>query len=199
MITIIDYGLGNLTSVANALKKLSIACQISDSAELIQQSSGLILPGVGAANEAMKNLKARKLDQLITNQVAVGKPLLGICLGMQLLFTRSDEGNTTCLNVIKGKVEKLKTKLKVPQIGWNQVNTSSKSRLLKEIRNKSYFYFVHSYYCDPKDKQVAISETEYEIKFCSAVERNNVYGVQFHPEKSSEAGLKILKNFRNLL
>ena len=96
------------------MKKLSIACQISDSAELIQQSSGLILPGVGAANEAMKNLKARKLDQLITNQVAVGKPLLGICLGMQLLFTRSDEGNTTCLNVIKGKVEKLKTKLKVP-------------------------------------------------------------------------------------
>lgn len=198
MITIIDYGLGNLTSVANALNKLSIPCRISDKSEDIQSSSTLILPGVGAAGEGMKNLKARKLDQVIIEQVATGKPMLGICLGMQLLFTLSDEGKVECLDVLKGKVRKFETDLKVPQIGWNQVKARSDSKLLRGVENDSYFYFVHSYYCDPDDKSVITGTTEYGQAFCSVLEAKNVFGVQFHPEKSGEAGLQLLRNFGSL-
>lgn len=199
MITVIDYGLGNLTSVANALKKLSIPCRISNKHEDIQASSALILPGVGAAGEGMKNLKERKLDQTIIEQIATGKPLLGICLGMQLLFTLSDESKVGCLNVLKGKVRKFETDLKVPQIGWNQVKASSDSKLLRGVENDSYFYFVHSYFCDPYDKSVVTGRTEYGQEFCSVLEAKNVFGVQFHPEKSGEAGLQILRNFRSLI
>lgn len=199
MIVIIDYGLGNLTSVANALNKLSIPCQISDNAEVIRQSSGLILPGVGAAGEGMKNLKARKLDKEIVKQVAQGKPLLGICLGMQLLFSSSEEGNVDCLNVVEGKVKKFETKLKVPQIGWNQVKVDSQSKLLEGIKDESYFYFVHSYFCDPQNKAITTGTTNYDQDFCSVLEINNVLGVQFHPEKSGEAGLKLLQNFGKLI
>jgi len=199
MITIIDYGLGNLTSVANALKKLSIPCQISDRSKDISTASALILPGVGAAGEGMKNLKAKGLDKIIIAQASAGKPLLGICLGMQLLFTESDEGNTPCLNLIKGKVKKFQTNLKVPQIGWNQVSTSSKSQLLKDIDNESYFYFVHSYYCDPTDKTITTGTTEYDQIFCTVLETDNIFGVQFHPEKSGEAGLQLLQNFEKLI
>lgn len=199
MIVIIDYGLGNLTSVANALNKLSIPCQISDDAEVIRQSSALILPGVGAAGEGMKNLKARKLDKEIIKQVAQGKPLLGICLGMQLLFSSSEEGNVDCLNVVEGKVKKFETKLKVPQIGWNQVKVDSQSKLLEGIKDESYFYFVHSYFCDPQNKAITTGTTNYDQDFCSVLEINNVLGVQFHPEKSGEAGLKLLQNFGKLI
>lgn len=199
MITIIDYGLGNLTSVANALNQLSIPYRISDKSEDIQSSSALIFPGVGAAGEGMKNLKGRRLDQVIIDQVANGKPLLGICLGMQLLFSSSDEGNVGCLNIIKGKVKKFETKLKVPQIGWNQVNAGSKSKLLKGIGDENYFYFVHSYYCEPEDKQVITGTTNYDQTFCSVLEANNVFGVQFHPEKSGEAGLQLLQNFKDFI
>lgn len=199
MITIIDYGLGNLTSVANALKKLSIPCRISDMSEDISTASGLILPGVGAAGEGMKNLKARKLDKEIVKQVAQGKPLLGICLGMQLLFSSSEEGNVDCLNVVEGKVKKFETKLKVPQIGWNQVKADSQSELLEGIKDESYFYFVHSYFCDPQNKAITTGTTNYDQDFCSVLEINNVLGVQFHPEKSGEAGLKLLQNFGKLI
>ena len=199
MITIIDYGLGNLTSVANALNQLSIPCRISNKREDIQSSSALILPGVGAAGEGMKNLKERKLDQTIIEQIATGKPLLGICLGMQLLFTLSNEGKVGCLNVLKGKVRKFETDLKVPQIGWNQVKASSDSKLLRGVENDSYFYFVHSYCCDPDDKSVVTGTTEYGQSFCSVLEAKNVFGVQFHPEKSGDAGLQLLRNFRSLI
>lgn len=199
MITIIDYGLGNLTSVANALNRLAIPYRISDKGEDIQSSSAMILPGVGAAGEGMKNLKKRKLDQVIIDQVAMGKPLLGICLGMQLLFSSSDEGNVGCLNIIKGKVNRFETKLKVPQVGWNQVKADSQSKLLKGIGDENYFYFVHSYYCEPEDKQVITGTTDYSQTFCSVLEAKNVFGVQFHPEKSGEAGLQVLQNFRDLI
>lgn len=199
MITIIDYGLGNLTSVANALKKLSIPYQISNKSEDISAASALILPGVGAASEGMKNLKAKGLDKLIVAQVMAGKPLLGICLGMQLLFTKSEEGNVGCLNLIKGEVKKFQTKLKVPQIGWNQVKINSKSRLFRGIKDNSYFYFVHSYCCEPTDKNIITGMTEYEQTFCSVLESSNIYGVQFHPEKSGEIGLKLLQNFNKII
>jgi len=199
MITIIDYGLGNLTSVANALNRLSIPYRISDKGEDIQSSSALILPGVGAAGEGMKNLNKRKLDQVIIDQVAMGKPLLGICLGMQLLFSSSDEGNVACLNIIQGKVKRFETKLKVPQIGWNQVKADSQSKLLKGISEENYFYFVHSYYCEPENKQVITGTTDYGQTFCSVLEAKNVFGVQFHPEKSGAAGLQMLQNFKDLI
>lgn len=199
MITIIDYGLGNLTSVANALNKLSIPCNISGDAEIIRSSAAFILPGVGTAGEGIKNLKARKLDKVILDQVSAGKPLLGICLGMQLLLTMSDEGNVSCLNVVKGKVKKFESDLKVPQIGWNQVEVESNSKLLKKIDNQSYFYFVHSYYCEPKNEQVIVGTTEYGLTFCSVLEAQNVFGVQFHPEKSGDTGLQLLQNFGSLI
>src|SRR5258708_916483 len=150
MIVIIDYGIGNLASVLNALKTLKIPAKISSNALDIQTATALILPGVGAAAEGMKNLKNKKLDKQLKQAVKKGTPLLGICLGMQLLFSFSEEGNVDCLNIIDGKVKVFQTKLsvKVPQIGWNQVEKNTNSRLLKGIKNKSYFYFVNSYYCN---------------------------------------------------
>lgn len=198
MIFVIDYGLGNLGSVKNALDKLEIDSVISSSPQDIQAGLGLILPGVGSASEGMKNLSKSGLDKVIRKQIEKKIPLLGICLGMQLLCTSSEEGNVKCLNVINGKVKKFKADLKVPQIGWNQVRLKQ-SKLFMSIKNDSYFYFVHSYYCQPKDTQVKIGITDYGTPFCSAFEKQNVFGVQFHPEKSGENGLKLLNNFKNIV
>lgn len=198
MIVIIDYGLGNLASVANALTKLEIPFKISSQIDDLRAATALILPGVGAAAFGMKNLRERKLDAEIKEQVVLGKPLLGICLGMQLLFSSSDEGNVACLDLVKGRVKKFETNLKVPQMGWNRV-MGGDSRLLKDIKNESYFYFVHSYYCDPSDRKVVAGKTNYDQDFCSVLEAKNVYGVQFHPEKSGAAGLKLLRNFWELV
>jgi len=195
MITIIDYGLGNLGSVANVLSKLSIPYQISAEIEAIQQASVLILPGVGAAGEGMKNLKRKGLDKLILEQVKKGTPILGICLGMQLLLSASDEGNVACLNLVKGRVKKFVTNLKVPQIGWNEVQAKPKSKLLNGLNKNTYFYFVNSYYCDLENKDVITGVTSYGQDFCSVLEIKNIYGVQFHPEKSGKMGLKLIKNF----
>lgn len=198
MIVIIDYGLGNLGSVKNALDKLGIDSMVSKSVDEIKKADGLILPGVGFASEGMKNLRMRRLDDLIRRQIEMKKPLLGICLGMQLLFSSSEEGNVKCLNVIEGRVKKFESDLKVPQIGWNQMRQTS-SKLFSGIKTDNYFYFVHSYYCQPKDKQVEIGITDYGITFCSAFEKQNVFGVQFHPEKSGENGLRLLNNFKDIV
>jgi len=194
MITIIDYGLGNLASVANALSKLKIPFEISSDVNVLKNAKVLILPGVGAAGQGMENLKERGIDQVIIEQAKKGIPILGICLGMQLLFSSSEEGNVNCLGLVEGKVKKFVTDLKVPQIGWNQVE-SEDSILLKEIKNNSYFYFINSFYCEPEDRSIAKGITDYESKFCSVLEKNNLYGVQFHPEKSGDVGLQLLKNF----
>ncbi len=199
MITIIDYGLGNLGSVKNALDKLGVTSLISKSAFDLKRASGLILPGVGSAGEGMKNIESRKLDLLIKEQAKKGKPILGICLGMQLFMSRSEEGNCDCLAVIKGNVQKFKTKLKVPQIGWNAVDVKNDTKLFKGIPRNSYFYFVHSYYCSPAAKKSIVGETDYGTVFCSAIRKDNIYGVQFHPEKSGENGLRLLKNFINIV
>ena len=195
MITIIDYGIGNIGSVANALSTLGIPYKISGDPVVLIQSQALILPGVGAAGVGMKNLKERKLDEVIKQKIAVGIPFLGICLGMQLLFEWSEEGNVNCLGLTDGVVKKFTSSLKVPQIGWNQVEMKSDSILLKGIKNNSYFYFVNSYYCEPREENAIKGLTDYGIKFCSVVEKNNFYGVQFHPEKSGDSGLQLLKNF----
>lgn len=197
LIVIIDYEIGNLASVKNALDALGIANQLTNNASLIQKADALILPGVGAAQEGMKNLKKRKLDTVIRNEIQRGKPFLGICLGMQLLFTESEEGNTKCLGIIDGKVKKFKTELKIPQIGWNQVKIKE-NILFKNIPDKSYFYFVHSYYCEPENKNYSIATTAYGDEFCSVLQKDNIFATQFHPEKSSDMGLQFLKNFTEI-
>lgn len=199
MIIIIDYGLGNLGSVKNALDKIGVDSQISRSASDIEKADGLILPGVGAAGEGMKNLKSYKLDTIVAQEVAKGKPILGICLGMQLLMSTSEEGNVDCLNIVKGKVKKFIIPFKVPQIGWNVVNSKKNKKIFVGIPENSYFYFVHSYYCLPANAKTIIGKTTYEIQFCSVMQKDNVYGVQFHPEKSGSNGLLLLKNFANIV
>ncbi len=206
MITIIDYGLGNLASVVNALKKLGIPFEISREVDVIKNAKVLILPGVGAAGQGMENLKAGQMDKVIIEQNKKGTPILGICLGMQLLFSSSEEGNVNCLGLIEGDVKKFSTGLKVPQIGWNQLryqNSNIKDqkqklkikKLFNKINDYSYFYFVNSYYCGPDDKSIIAAATDYGGEFCSVVIKNNIIGVQFHPEKSGGTGLQLLKNF----
>lgn len=195
MITIIDYGLGNLASVANALNKLEIPFEISSDIDVLKNAKVLILPGVGAAGQGMKNLRERGIDKVIIEQAKRGIPILGICLGMQLLLSSSEEGDVNCLGLVEGEVREFGTSLKVPQIGWNQIESKNDSILLNGIKNNSYFYFVNSYYCDPEDESIAKGITDYESEFCSVLEKNNLYGVQFHPEKSGDVGLQLLKNF----
>ena len=196
MIGIIDYKLGNLTSVKNALDKLGVPSFITDDSLKLQDASGLILPGVGAAGTGMKNLKAKKLDQLIIEEIKKGKPFLGICLGMQLLFEKGNEGEEVYgLGILDGTVERFQD-LKVPHMGWNQVKCStSDSALFAGIPDSSNFYFCHSYYVKPKYPQDVAAQTDYGIKFVSSITRQNVFGVQFHPEKSQTLGLSVLKNF----
>lgn len=194
MIAIIDYGLGNLASVKNALDKLGIPNRISSSSKVLKKAKALILPGVGAAGQGMKNLKKNGLDKLIIDEIKKGKPFLGICLGMQLLFERSEEGNVDCLGILKGTVKKFKKMKKIPQIGWNQIEIQQKSNLFSGIPDNSYFYFVNSFYCLPKEK-ITIGLTNYGETFVSVVERKNIIGVQFHPEKSGKAGFQLLENF----
>jgi glutamine amidotransferase len=196
-LSIINYGMGNLHSVIKSIQHLGIAAKLTDKRIDIENSCGIVLPGVGAFRDAIKELRKRNLISLLKNQVKEGKPILGICLGMQLLFSESYEfGKYYGFNFIKGKVIRFKTKLKVPHIGWNQVEICKKSRLLSGIKNKSYFYFVHSYYCVPEDKNVVLTKTKYgNIIFASGIADKNVFGFQFHPEKSGEIALKIYKNF----
>ncbi len=195
MITVIDYGLGNLASVANALEKLEIPYQVSGDIKVLKNAKILILPGVGAAGQGMKNLKNRGMDQVIIERAKKDTPILGICLGMQLLFSSSKEGNVNCLGLLEGVVRRFNASLKVPQIGWNQVESKNDSKLLKKVGNNNYFYFVNSFYCDSKEKSSIKGVTDYEVKFCSVVEKGNLYGVQFHPEKSGDVGLQLLKDF----
>lgn len=196
MIGIIDYGLGNLTSVKNALDKIDVPSFISDDPLKLKNSTGLILPGVGAAGAGMKNLKAKKLDKFLIEEIKKGKPFLGTCLGMQLLFDFSEEDNTKCLGIIPGKVKKYAGNLKIPQMGWNNVfKKNNRSKLLKNIKNQSYFYFVNSFYCIPKEKEIISGVTDYGGEFCSVVEKGNIFATQFHSEKSGDLGLKLLRNF----
>lgn len=195
MIVIIDYGIGNLASVKNALDKLGAKNVISSDPEIIKMAKALILPGVGAAGQGMRNLKKQGLDKIIIDEINKGKPFLGICLGMQLLFEKSEEGDVKCLGIIEGSVKKFKIERKVPQIGWNQIDIMKDSPFFKDINDKDYFYFVNSFYCLPKDKEVVAGITTYGETFSSIVQKDNVIGVQFHPERSGKAGFQLLENF----
>jgi len=196
MIQVIDYGLGNITSVARALQKIGAEVVISSSPGLIFESSGIVLPGVGAFKKAMLNLEKLGLIKPIKDYLLKGKNYLGICLGLQVLFTESHEhGVTKGFGVIEGSVEKLPFNVKIPHMGWNNVTIADGNETFKGVEDNSYFYFDHSYIAVPVQKKVISGVTEYGSRFASAVEYGNVWGVQFHPEKSGDKGLRILENF----
>lgn len=196
MIAIVDYGMGNIMSVQKALQKLGAETILTNNTETISKSNKLILPGVGAFGDAIKGLKAYNLENVIRNFIKSNKPFLGICLGLQILFEKSEESpDILGLGIFKGAVVKFKTKLKVPLMGWNSIKILKSSPILKGIKNNSYVYFVHSYYVKPKDKNIILTLTNYDKDFVSMIWKDNIYACQFHPEKSQKVGLKILENF----
>jgi glutamine amidotransferase len=197
-ITIIDCAISNLRSVQKAFEKVGVSAEVSEDRRVIEKAEKLVLPGVGAFGQAMENLSKDGLDESIRRHAKAGKPLIGICLGMQLLFSESEElGRHRGLDLLRGKVRRFPTTVKVPHVGWNQARIRKASPLLKGINGESYFYFVHSYYLEPEE-DVALTTTDYGIDFPSAVQKDNIFGIQFHPEKSQEKGLTILKNFAEL-
>lgn len=200
-VAILNYNIGNLASVQNALQMLeNVSIDIVHDADLIASYDKVILPGVGAFENAMKHLIASNMNEAIDLFVKSGKQILGICLGMQLLFDKSYEfGEHLGLGLISGEVVKFRdSTLKIPHIGWNTIDIKQDSRLLKGIANNEYFYFVHSYYVKAKYKENILAMCNYGEDFCAIVQKDNVFGIQPHPEKSSNAGLKILNNFINL-
>ncbi len=198
VIAIIDYGEGNLGSVEKALKHVGCEVQITSSPAALEQADGVVLPGVGAFDDCIKGLEKSGLVEPIKQIIAGGKPFLGICLGLQVLFAGSEEGEKAGLGVLTGRVVRFRHELKIPQIGWNQIAKVQDAPHLQDIESGSWVYFVHSYYVEPEDESIIATTTEYGIEFCSSVWRDNVFACQFHPEKSQAAGLKILDNFRKL-
>ncbi|GAA0452395.1 imidazole glycerol phosphate synthase subunit HisH [Alkalibacillus silvisoli] len=203
MIAIIDYGAGNLRNVQHALSLLGIECKITDQPFDLQSASGIVLPGVGAFGEAIGRLGEAGFIDEIKSQVSQGKPLLGICLGMQLLFERSFEhGEHEGLGLIKGDVVRFNHDLKIPHMGWNQLNLHKQycdSTINQEIQMGDYVYFVHSYYAKPKYEEDILHETDYGFSFTSAVKRGHIIGMQYHPEKSGRVGMQLLKNFKEMM
>lgn len=190
-IVIIDYGAGNLKSIANMLKYVNADFKISSDAFDIKNAKKLIFPGQGHFSQAVNNLEKKGLIDVIKNQISEGKPFLGICLGLQVLFEKSEEApEASGLGILKGTVKKY-TKGKIPQIGWNKIKTTENNSFLIN----DYFYFVNSYYVCPEDKNVISSTTNYHIDFCSSIEKDNLIAVQFHPEKSAKAGLSFFKSW----
>lgn len=196
MIAIINYGMGNLLSVQKGLERVGFPARVVDTPDDVAAARGVVLPGVGAFADAMRNLKARGLDRAVLDALAGGKPFLGICLGLQLLFEASEEwGHTAGLGIFKGYVRRLPGEVKVPHMGWNQVFLTAPSPLFEGIADGSRFYFVHSYYVEPVERSIVLGETEYGVRFAAAVGRDRIFGIQFHPEKSAREGLRVLANF----
>lgn len=202
MIAIIDYGSGNLRSVARAIEKAGQSPMITSERETILNSHGVVLPGVGAFGDCMESLKSKGLDEVVSRCVEMGKPFLGICLGYQLLFEESEEhqsseADVAGLGIFKGRVIKFPSDLglKVPHIGWNSLTFSKPSPYFEGLPDAPYFYFVHSYYVDVGDRSLVAARANYGIDFDAAIARDNILAVQFHPEKSGETGLTVVRNF----
>jgi glutamine amidotransferase len=200
MIAIVDYGVGNLRSVQKALERVGATAVVSGEPATLDAAQAVVLPGVGAFGDGMANLQARQLVAPVLRQVAAGKPLLGICLGMQLLFDESEEmGRHPGLGLLPGQVVRFADNgLKVPHVGWNRLRIQE-SRLLAGIDDGAYAYFVHSYYVRPEQPGYVLATTEYGVEFAVVVGQGSIWGVQFHPEKSQEVGLQILANFVRLV
>jgi imidazole glycerol-phosphate synthase subunit HisH len=193
---IIDYGVGNLRSVEKAFAAVGCDAVVSADEEILQTVDRLVLPGVGAFGACMRALTERGFDRLVTERVAQGTPMLGVCVGMQMLFEESVEfGTTRGLGLLPGHVNRFSGDLVVPQVGWNQIRQRQAHPLLQGIADEAFFYFVHSYYCEPADSSFVLGETDYGVAYASVVAHENIAGVQFHPEKSQAAGLRLLANF----
>lgn len=203
MIAIVDYGMGNLRSVQRGFERVGAEARIIQSPRALNGARGIVVPGDGAFGKAMENLREGGWVQPLCDAVARGVPFFGICVGMQLLFDSSEEmGQHKGLGILPGDVKRFNSGLKVPQMGWNQVRfaaANDDSRLLRDVPDGGYVYFVHSYYCAPSDPSIVIATTDYGIEFASIVARGNVFGAQFHPEKSQAVGLKILENFAEIV
>ncbi len=203
MIAILDYKAGNLTSVKRALDHLGHPCQITNSHDEIRKADKVVFPGVGAAGKSMESLGELGLDRLLRELLDAGAPILGICVGLQVLFDISQENQTTCLGILPGEVKRFPEKmysetgdlLKIPHMGWNAVRFVNDHPVFRDIPAGSEFYFVHSYYPQPANEEISAGKTEYGITFTSAVAFRNLVAVQFHPEKSGKPGLRLLDNF----
>ena len=195
-VAIIDYGVGNLRSVEKAFAATGCAAVVSSDENALRQAERLVLPGVGAFGACMNALTERGFDELVRERVAAGTPLLGVCVGMQMLFEESEEfGATLGLGFLRGRVRRFSDDLVVPQVGWNQIRQRVPHPLFEGIKDAAFFYFVHSYYCEPAEDEVILGKTDYGAAYASVVARENLCGVQFHPEKSQAAGLRLLLNF----
>ena len=197
-IAIVNYQAGNLRSVQKALEWNGAIGVITSQPEVIECADALVFPGQGANDSSMKNLRSKGLIESLTQFISSGRPFLGVCLGLQLLFKESDEGDEPGLGILSGKVRRLPSSQKIPQMGWNQVTFNDAHPIIDGIPKGAYFYFAHSYYADPKDSKIITGTTMYGIEFCSAVGWDNVFAVQFHPEKSGTNGLLVYKNFVKL-
>ena len=194
-IVIIDYESGNLRSVARAVEKTGVTPSVTSDATALDSADGVILPGVGSGPAAMFALQSRGLVRPLLDYIAGGRPFLGVCLGLQLLLDATDEGDADCLGLVRGRVRRLPDGLKVPHMGWNTVRFQREHPLWEGILQDSHFYFVHSYYADPVERDDVAGVTEYGVPFCSIYARDNVVATQFHPEKSGDTGLRIYANF----
>jgi len=201
MISVVDYGVGNLHSVAKALEKVGAKTRVTSDWKDVEKSDGVVLPGVGAFKDSMDAMHRSDLAKAIKGFIASGKPFLGVCVGLQMLFSESEEfGLSKGLDVFPGRVVKFGEGQKVPHMGWNQIQIKKDGNpLLKGLKNGDYLYFVHSYYVVPKDKAIVAAESNYGADFTCMVWDKNVFGTQFHPEKSQTVGLKIYENFKNLV
>jgi glutamine amidotransferase len=201
LIAVVDYGMANLLSVEHALLEVGFDARITSDPALVLVADAVVVPGVGAFTDAARNLKQFGLFEPLQQVLAENRPFLGICLGMQLLFERSAEldSQEEGLAFLKGSVVRFPPGLKVPHMGWNQLALAHPSPLLEGIPAGEYFYFVHSFYGAPEDEAVVLTRTPYSLDFCSAIQVGNVYATQFHPEKSQQAGRKLLANFRRLV
>lgn len=202
MIALIDYGMGNIKSVSKATLAVGGNVLITQNPEDLRKAKAILLPGVGAFKDCMKNLADLGLIETLKEEIIRGKPYLGICLGMQILFSESEEfGICSGLDILKGRVVRfnLPKEYKVPHMGWNTVKFKKKSKLLENIPNNSYFYFVHSYYVVPEEDKIVAGVTDYGGEFTSMIIYENIFATQFHPEKSQKMGLKLLENFVKLV
>lgn len=200
MIAIVDYGMGNLRSAEKAFEYVGMETVITNQKQQLQDARAIIVPGVGAFYDAMRNLESEGLDEIILQEAAKGKPILGICLGMQLFFDKGFEGKECKgLSLLKGEIVRLPERHKLPHMGWNQLKKQGEGRLMKGIDEGAYVYFIHSYYARVNASEDVKATTAYGVEIPAVVERENIFGMQFHPEKSSDVGLKLIENFRQVI
>ena len=198
-IAIVDYGAGNLRSVAKALERIGFPGRVTDDPAELLRAKGVILPGVGSSGAAMAALEERGLVEPLRQVAARGTPFFGVCLGLQLLLESSEEDERPCLGIVAGQVKRLPSGVQVPHMGWNRVSLLREHPVFQGVPSGSYFYFVHSYFPEPEDPSLVLGETEYSVTFCSALARGNLIATQFHPEKSGPLGLRLYENFVRLM